>query len=148
MWVSLPTRGTQTLTVWGPGGVPQRTKWELGVLSSLSESLVQGMNMLGEPAHEPSFLLVYLSWVMPGDHTPKASTLCRTLTPTSPSHLTMEYPPKMDSHINITTEVQELLSHAVLDTSSQALGDSTPKEPTSLSLGVSPPSEQKTPPSQ
>ena len=33
------------------------------VLTSLSEALVQGVNMLGEPSYEPSFLPVDLSWV-------------------------------------------------------------------------------------
>ena len=41
------------------------------MLTSLSGSLVQDMNMLGTPAHEPSFLLVDLSQVTLGDHTPK-----------------------------------------------------------------------------
>ena len=51
----------------------------------------------------------------------------------------MEHPLKADSHISMTAEVQELLSHAVLDTSSQALGGFTPKRPTSPALRVSSP---------
>ena len=41
----------------------------------------------------------------------------------------------------MTTEVQELLSCAVLDTSSQALGSSTPKRPASAALGAPPSSK-------
>ena len=43
----------------------------------------------------------------------------------------------------MTAEVQELLSCAVLDTSSQALGDSTPKRPTSAALGAPPSSRME-----
>ena len=95
------------------------------VLTSLTGSLVQGVNMLGAPAHESSFLLVDLSQVTLGDHAPEASAPCRTSTPTSPSHPAMEHPPKADSHISMTSEVQELLSHAILDASSQSLWNST-----------------------
>ena len=109
------------------------------VLISLSGALVQGMNTLGEPAHEPSFLSVDFSWFTLGDYPPKVSAPCRTSTPTPPSHLAMEHPPKADSHINMTAEVWELLSHAMLDTSSQALGDFPPERPTSPTLGVSSP---------
>ena len=34
----------------------------------------------------------------------------------------------------MTVEVQDLLSHAILDTSSQESGDSTPKSPMSMAL--------------
>ena len=50
----------------------------------------------------------------------------------------MKHPPKTDSHISMTAEVQELLSCAVLDISSQALGDSTQKRPTSAALEAPP----------
>ena len=88
------------------------------MLTSLTASLAQGMNMLGAPSHEPSFLPVGLSQVTPGDHAPKASAPHRTLTPSLPSHFAMEHPPKADSHISMTAEVQELLCHTILDTSS------------------------------
>ena len=42
------------------------------VLTSLTASLAQGVNMLGTPTREPSFLPVDLSWVTPGNHAPKA----------------------------------------------------------------------------
>ena len=88
------------------------------VLTSLTASLAQGMNMLGAPTHKPSFLPVDLSQVTPGDQASEASGPHRTLTLCSPSHLAMEHPPKVDSHIRMTAEVQDLLSCAILDTSS------------------------------
>ena len=75
------------------------------VLTSLSEVLVQGMNTLSEPAHETSFLSVDLPQCELGDHSPKVSAPCRTSAPPPPSHLTMECPPKADSHTSMTTEV-------------------------------------------
>ena len=115
------------------------------VLTSLSGALVQGMNMLGEPACKPSFLSVDLSRFTLEDHSPEVSAPCRTSTPTPLSHLTMECLPKADSHTSMTAKVWEL-SHAMLDTSSQALGDSS-RRPTSPVLGVSSPTRAKTPPS-
>ena len=108
------------------------------VQTSLSGPLLWGLDVLGDSAHETSFLLVDLSQVTLGDHIPEAPAPHRTSTPCSPSHLTMEHPPKTDSHISMTAEVQELLSHDMLDTSSQALGDSTPKRLTSVALGAPP----------
>ena len=96
------------------------------------------MDTLGTVAHKPSFLLVDLSHVTPGDHTPKAPAPWRTSTSASPSHLTMECPPKTNSYISITTEVQEFLSHAVLDTSSQALRNSTTRRPKYMALWALP----------
>ena len=108
------------------------------VLISLWGALVKGMNMLGDL---PTNLHSY-QWTSPRSH-------WETLHPWSwlpaeylhqpPLHLTMECHPKADSHISMTSEVWELLSHTILDTSSQALGGSTPKRPTSLALGISSP---------
>ena len=65
----------------------QRDRWGMEpVQTSLLGSLIWGMDMLGKPAHKPSFLLVDLSWVTPGDHMPKVPTPCRTLTPPSSPH--------------------------------------------------------------
>ena len=100
----------------------------------LSGPLLWGRDVLGGSSHEPSFLLVDLSQVTPEDHMPKAPAPHRTSTPSSPSHLTMEHPLKTDSHISRTAEVQDLLSHAILGTSSLELGDSTPKRPMSVAL--------------
>ena len=106
--------------------------------TSLSGPLLWGQVALGDSTCEPSFLLVDPFQATLGDCIPEAPTPCRTSTPSSPSHLTMEHPLKTDSHISMTAEVQELLSHAELDTSSQALGDSTPERPTSAALGAPP----------
>ena len=104
------------------------------VLTSLTASLAQGMNMLGAPTCEPSFLPVDPSEVTLGDHALKASAPHRTSTLSSPPHLAMECLPKADSHISMTAEVQDLLVHAILETYSQESGDSTPKRPTSVVL--------------
>ena len=48
----------------------------------------------------------------------------------------MEHPPNAETHISMTAEVQELLSCAVLDTSSQASGSSTPKRLVPVPLGA------------
>ena len=104
------------------------------VLTSLTESLAQGIIVLGTPTCKPSFLPVDLSWVTLGDHVPEASAPHRTSKPSSPFHLAMEYPPKTDNHISMTAEVQDLLPCAILDTSTQESGDSTPKRPTSMAL--------------
>ena len=74
------------------------------------------MNILDEP----TFLLVDLS---------EASALHNTLAPTSPTYLTEEHPPRVEGHISMTAEVQELLSHA-------ALGSFTPKRLASMALGA------------
>ena len=44
----------------------------------------------------------------------------------------------MESQVSMTMEVSELLSWVALDTSSQALGCSTPKRPGSLASGAPP----------
>ena len=108
------------------------------VQTLLSGPLLWGMEVFGDSASETSFLLVDLSWVTLGDCMPEASAPHRTSTMYSPFHLAREHPPKTDSHISMTAEVQELLSCAMLDTSSQALGDLTPQRATSVALGVSP----------
>ena len=57
---------------------------------------------------------------------------------TSPICPAMAPPPKVESQVSMTMEVSELLSQVALDTSSQALGCSTPKRPESLALGAPP----------
>ena len=46
--------------------------------------------------------------------------------------------PKAESQVSMIMEVTELLSQVALDTSSQALGCSTPKRPVPLALGAPP----------
>ena len=108
------------------------------VQTSLSGPLLWGQDALDDSTHEPSFLLVGLSQVTLGYYMPKAPAPHRTSTLSSPTHLAMEYLPKTYSHICMTSEVQELLSWAMLDTSTQALGDSTPERLMSAALGASP----------
>ena len=106
MQASPPTRSMQTPTIWGPGGIPRRNKWGLEpVQTSLSEPLLWGQDTLSSSTHEPSFLLVGLSWETLGDHMLEAPAPHQISTPSSPSHLTMECLPKMDSHISMTAEV-------------------------------------------
>ena len=107
------------------------------VVTSLPESLAHGVNML----NKPTFLQVDLSQFTAGDCALKASAPHRTLTPISPTHLTMGHPPRTKGHISMAAEVQELLSCTALDTSSQALGSSTPKRPTSMALEAPSPSK-------
>ena len=101
------------------------------VVTPLPESLACGMSVLDKP----TFLQVDLSQFTTGDSVPKASAPCQASTLTSPTHFTMEDPPKAESQINMTTEVQDLLSCTVLGTFSQVSGSSTPESLTSVALG-------------
>ena len=117
------------------------------VLTSLSGALVQGGNVLGVPTCKPSY-----QWTSPSLHWGitclKSQLPAKHLHPLPPSCLTIECTPEADSHISMTTEVWKLLPCAVLDTSSQASGDSLQKGPTSSALGVSSPPGRKAPRSQ
>ena len=93
------------------------------VVTCLPEYLAHGANMF----NKPTFLLVDLSQFIADDSAPKASAPHDTLTQTSPTPLAKKHPPRVQGHISMTTEVQELLSHTVLDISSQVLGGSTSK---------------------
>ena len=103
----------------------------------LSRSLVQGVDMLGKTAYEPAFLLVDLPHASPGVLRARDSTSHGTSTPTSPHH-SVEDLSKTNSQISMTAEVQELLSCALLGTSSQASGNSMPRRPTIVALGTKP----------
>ena len=63
---------------------------------------------------------------MTDEHESKAPIPGSDSTSTSPTCLTMAPPPKEESQVSMTTEVSELLSQAVLDTSSQATGEFQP----------------------
>ena len=92
---------------------------------TLLELPVWDMGTLGKPVHEPLLLQVDLSSIrlrgqmpiMPAPH--RAST-----TPSSP-HSAMECPSKTATCPSMATELQELLSQAMLDTSSPASVDTT-----------------------
>ena len=121
MWASPPTRSTSTLTGEDQVLYPEGLNGGLEpVLTSLSEALAHNVSMFGRPTHEPTFLPVDLSQVTPGDQVPTVSAPHRTSTQSSLYYLTMGHPSKADSHIGMTAEIQELLSHVVLDTSNQA----------------------------
>ena len=100
----------------------------------LSRSLIWGMDILGKPTHKPSFLLVDLSWVTLGDHTPKVPAACRTLTPPSFPHSAMKYPSSTATCPSMAARPHTLLSQAMLDTSSPASGGIPPRRPTSVVL--------------
>ena len=139
MQASLPIRSKPTLSVWGQGGVPQRTQWGLGASVNLTIRII----CLGHGYTWQNCPQTFIpTGGPPLGHTRRPYAQdpipCGTSTPTSPSHLAMECPPKTDSHISMTAEVQELLLHVMLDTFSQALGDSTPKRPTSVALSAPP----------
>ena len=85
---------------------------------------------------EPTLLQVDLLQFMTEGCESKAPFLGGSSTSTSPTCPTMVPPPKVESQVSMTTEVSELLLWAALDTSSQALGSSTPKRPVSLALGA------------
>ena len=145
MQASLPTKRTQTLTMWGLGGVPQRTKRELGASANLSIRSTR-------PGHEYAWKTCPQTFIPTSGPLPDHSGRPYTQGLSSLQNLDTNFPfpscngmpPKMDIHINITTEVQQLLSHAILDTSRQASGDSTPKRPTSPAWGFHTPPEWKT----
>ena len=57
-------------------------------------------------------------------------------------------PPKSEGQVNMTTEVRELLSQVVSDTSGQASGGSTPKRLEPVALVMSLPPNQRISPNQ
>ena len=105
------------------------------VQTSLSRTFAQCMDTLGKTAYEPSFLLVDLPHASPGDLMAGSPAPHGTSTPTSPHHA-VEGLSKTNSHLSMTTEVQELLSQAFLDTSNQASGDFMPRRPTTTTAGA------------
>ena len=66
----------------------------------------------------------------------KAPSLGGGLSPPLAASLTRALPPKAESQISMTMEVNKLLSWAVLDTSGLVSGSSTPKRPESLALAA------------
>ena len=111
------------------------------VVTPLPESLAHDTNALDD---EPTFLQVDLSQFTAGDHESKALVPGRTSTCTSPMHLALEHPPKAESQASMTAEVQDLLLHAVWDTSNQVLGNSNQKGQHLRPWGLHPLLEWKT----
>ena len=61
---------------------------------------------------------------------------CRASIPPSSPCLAMECPSETANHTSMAAKLQELLSWAVLDNSSPASGNTTPRRPTSVALGA------------
>ena len=93
---------------------------------------VRDMDTLSRPVHKPSPLQMDLPSVRLRDQTPITPAPCGASTPPPSLHSTMECPSETATHPSMATELQELLSQVVLDTSSPASGDSTPRRPVSL----------------
>ena len=93
------------------------------VVTVVPGSLAHSTNALND---EPTLLQVDLSQFTGKEHESKATIPSRTSTSTSPAHLPMAHYPKAESQFSMTTKVSKLLLWAVLDTSSQASGSSTP----------------------
>ena len=105
------------------------------LITSLPKSLSHNMTMLND---EPTLLQVDLLQFMMEVHESKSPFLSGSSTATSPTHLAMVPPHKVESQVSMTMEVSELLLWVALDTSGQSLGSSTPKRPVSPSLGTLP----------
>ena len=110
--------GSQAVYPVGPNGC------EVPMIPSLHESLAKDTTML---RGKPIYLLVdILQSTMKGQE-PKAPSPGGHSIPilnTSPIRAPL---PKVEGQVSMTTEVRELLSQAVLDTSGHASGSSTPK---------------------
>ena len=105
------------------------------VIISLPESLSHIITVLND---KPTLLQVDLLQIMTEEHEYKAPFPGGDSTPPSPTCPAMAPPPKAESQVSMTMEVSELLSQAALDTSSQALGSSTPKGLASTALRAPP----------
>ena len=136
----LLSSGSQVIYLAGINGC------EFSVITSLPKSLAKGATMLrGKP--------IYLPVDIPKSTTkgqePKALSLGSHSIPiltTSPIRAPL---PKVEGQVNMTTEVRELLSWVVLDTSGHASGSSTPKRLKPMVLVTSlPPPNQKISPNQ
>ena len=106
------------------------------VLLLLPKLPIRDMDTLGGPVCEPSLLQVNLPSVRARDQMPITPAPCRASTLPSSLHSAMECPSKTSTHPSMADELQELLSQAVLDTSSPASEDSTPRRPGSLAQGA------------
>ena len=105
---------------------------QIPVKTSLPESLSKGVTML-----EGESTLLQVDLLQSATKGFKVLSLggCSNTTPAASP--TWASPPKTESQVSMTMEVSKLLSQVALDTSSQALGGSTPKRPVSLALASS-----------
>ena len=100
------------------------------VITPIPVLIAHGTTTSEDFTQEPTFIQVTMR-----DHVQGASDPGRTPLSVSPSHPHLEGPAKADSHTSMTAKVRELLSCAVLDTSSQGSGVSTPRRLVSMALG-------------
>ena len=87
---------------------------------------------------KPLLLQVDLLHVRLGDQAPITLGLYRASTPSPSLHSATECPSATANCNSMATELQELFSQMVLDTSIPASGDTTPRRPTSVALGTPP----------
>ena len=119
------------------GSVPQRPKWGLEPIQFLLlKPPTWDMGTLCKPVCKPSLLWVNLFSIMLGGQMPIAPAPCRASTLPSSPHSAMECPRVTATHTRMAAKLQELLSRAVLNTSSPVPGHNTSKRSTSVTLGA------------
>ena len=97
---------------------------EVAVITSLPKLLAKGMTMLGG---KPIYLSVdILQSTMKGQGSKALSPVGHSISILNASPIRAP-PPEVEGWVSMTMEVRELLSWAVLDTSGQVSGGSTPK---------------------
>ena len=106
---------------------------QVPVITSLPESLSNGVTML---KGEPTFWQVDLSQFTTKEQESKVLSLDGGLSLTPAAQPTRALPSKAEGQISMSTEVSQLLSHAVLDTSDLTSRGSTPKRSRSLALAT------------
>ena len=112
---------------------------------SLPESIAKGATMLGG---EPIYLPVDIMQSTTEGQEPKAPSLGGHSIPIPTASLIRAPLPKAEGQVSMTTEVRDLLSQVVLDTSGHASGSSTTKRLEPVDLVTPPPPNQKISPNQ
>ena len=107
------------------------------IIISLPKSLANGISLTGP---KPMYLEIDIPQPMAKEPDQKALPLgrCSALIISSPLKTT---PLKLEREVSMTMEVRSLLSWAMLDTSSQGSGNSTPKRPNPVVM-LTPPSHK------
>ena len=118
---------------------PKGLNWGLEPTSfSPPEPPVCDMDIFSEPVCKPLLFQVDLSSVMLGGWVLIALAPHRASTPSSSLHSAKECPSETVTHTSMAAELQELLSRAVLNTSSLNPGHTTPRKSTSMARGAPP----------
>ena len=109
------------------------------IITSLPKSLANGISLTGGKS---MYLEINILQPMVKELDWKASPLgeCSAIIISSPLKTT---PPKPEREVSMTMEVRSLLSQAMLDTSSQGSGNSTPKRPNPVVILTPPPHKLK-----